>query len=133
MLPQQKMFSHRSSFASKLRTYWTTHVCLRVCVCVCVCVYIYIYIYIYIYLLFSSCPVSWGCRIHRLHFCRGGKAPSTSVLDMTLNNLMVRFQWYWSFGECGAPLHCHRSQVHSGFRLVAPDRVLSMGQIELKC
>ena len=37
-----------------------------------------------------------------------------SVLDMTLNNLMVRFQWYWSFGECGVPLHCHCSQVHSG-------------------
>ena len=38
----------------------------------------------------------------------------TSVLDMTLNNLMVRFQQCWSFGECGVPLHCHRSQVHTG-------------------
>ena len=43
-----------------------------------------------------------------------GKTPPTSVLDMTLNNLMVRFQQCWSFGECGVPLHCHRSQVHSG-------------------
>ena len=40
--------------------------------------------------------------------------PPTSVLDMTLNNLMVRFQQCWSFGECGVLLHCHRSQVHSG-------------------
>ena len=38
----------------------------------------------------------------------------TSALDMTLNSLMVRFQWYWSFGECRAPLHCHRFQIHSG-------------------
>ena len=62
----------------------------------------------------DSCPVSWGSRIHWLHLCRGVRPPLTSVLDMTLNNLMVRFQQCWSFGECGVPLHCHRSQVHSG-------------------
>ena len=44
----------------------------------------------------------------------GYDPPPTSVLDMTLNNLMVRFQQSWSFEECGVPLHCHRSQVHSG-------------------
>ena len=34
-------------------------------------------------------PVGWmcGCRIHR-----GVTSPTTSVLDMTLNNLMVKFQ-----------------------------------------
>ena len=37
----------------------------------------------------------------------------TSVLDMTQNNLMVRPRLWWSFGECGVPLHCHHSQVHS--------------------
>ena len=64
---------------------------------------------------FVICPVSWGCRIHWLHLCRGVRPPPiTSVLDMTLNNLMLRFQQCWSFGECGVPLHCHRSQVHSG-------------------
>ena len=35
-----------------------------------------------------------------------------SVLDMTLNHLIVKLQ-SWSFGECGVPLHCHYSQVHS--------------------
>ena len=35
-------------------------------------------------------------------------------LDRTLNNLMVRFQWCWGFGECRALLHCHCSLVHSG-------------------
>ena len=34
------------------------------------------------------CPVSWACRIHRLHLWRvGDKTPSISVLDITLNNL----------------------------------------------
>ena len=42
-----------------------------------------------------------------------GKNTSTSVLDMTLNNLMLRFQQCWSFGKCRVPLHCHRSQIHS--------------------
>ena len=49
------------------------------------------------WLLFSSlstnsahCLVVWGCRIHRLHLCRGVKPSPTSILDMTLNNLMVR-------------------------------------------
>ena len=39
---------------------------------------------------------------------------TTSVLFMTLNNLMVRFQWCWSIGECGVPLYCHCTQIHSG-------------------
>ena len=64
-----------------------------------------------------GCPVGWGCRIHWLHICREVRPPpkkKTSVLVMTLNNLMVRFQQCWSFGECGVPLYCHYSQVHSG-------------------
>ena len=76
-------------------------------------------------------PVGWGHTIHKLHLCRGGKTPPTSVLDMTLDNLMVRFQWFWSFGKCGALRHCHRSQVHSGPGVVAPDWALSMVQMEL--
>ena len=76
-------------------------------------IYIYIYyIYIYIYILQLYCPISWGCRIHWLYFCRGVRPPPMSVQDMTLNDLMVRLQWYWSFGECGATLHCYCSLVH---------------------
>ena len=61
-----------------------------------------------------SCRVSWGCRIHRLPLCRGVRPPPTNVQDRTLNNLMVRFQWCWSFGECGAPFPFYHPQVHSG-------------------
>ena len=57
--------------------------------------------------------VGWGCRIHRLLLCRGVRPPNECP-DMTLNNLMVRFQQCWCFGECEVPLHCHHSQVHSG-------------------
>ena len=39
-----------------------------------------------------SFPVGWSCRIYRLHLCRGVGPTPMNVLDMTLNNLMVRFQ-----------------------------------------
>ena len=31
-----------------------------------------------------------------------GETPPTNVLDMTQNNLIMRFQWCWGFVECGA-------------------------------
>ena len=37
----------------------------------------------------------------------------TSTLGITQNNLMVRLQEYWSFGECRVLLHFHWCQVHS--------------------
>ena len=46
--------------------------------------------------------------------CWGVKPLPMSALDMTLNNLMVWFQWCWSFGEFRAPIHWHCSQVRSG-------------------
>ncbi len=64
--------------------------------------------------LWISCPVNWGCRIHRLHLCRGVKPyPPMRVLDMTLNNLMVGFQECLISEDCRVPLHCHRFLVHS--------------------
>ena len=55
-------------------------------------------------------PVGLGSKIHRLHLCRGVRPPNKCP-DMTLNNLMVKLRWCWSFGECRGPLHC---QVHNG-------------------
>ena len=68
--------------------------------------------------------VVWGCRIHRLYLSR---LPPISSQDMTLINLMIRFQKYWNFGICGVPLHSHRSEEE------APDRVRSVCQIQLNC
>ena len=41
-----------------------------------------------------TCPVGWGCRIHRLHLYWGVSPTTTTmgVLDVTLNNLMVKLQ-----------------------------------------
>ena len=46
--------------------------------------------------------------------------------DMTLNNLMVRFQSCWGFGEYEAPIHCHCSLEPLRPGIVAPDRDLPM-------
>ena len=64
----------------------------------------------------TICSAGRDCRIHRLHLCSGIRPPlsPTNVLDMTLNNLMMRIQWCWGFEEWGATLQCHCSQVHSG-------------------
>ena len=73
-------------------------------------IYKYIYIYIYIFMdkyedIYILAQLAGTVEYTDWPF---------AVLDMTLNNLMVRFQWFWSFGECGVPLHYHCSQVHSG-------------------
>ena len=65
----------------------------------------------FLYWDYICCLVGWGCRIHRLQW---SKNPLTTVLAMTLNNLMVRFQWCWGFGKCEASVHCHCSQVNAG-------------------
>ena len=66
-------------------------------------------------------PVGWGWRKHRLYLSRGARPSTTSVLDMTMKNLMVKFKYGWRFGECKVRLHCHRSRsTLSG--VVAPDK-----------
>ena len=77
-------------------------------------------------------PVSWDCRIHRLHLCREVKLPQ-------------RMSWHDAKqSDGGAPLMLELWGMQSTSlltslsgplcpELVAPDRVLSMGQIELNC
>ena len=57
---------------------------------------------------------SAGAVEHNDCFSAKGEDPTTIVLDMILNDLMVRVQYCWNFGECRAPLYCHCSGVHSG-------------------
>ena len=43
--------------------------------------------------LFTFSLISWGCWINRLDICRGVRhPPPTSVIDMTLKNLIVTLQ-----------------------------------------
>ena len=41
------------------------------------------------------------------------KTSLTSVLGMTLNNLMIRLQYAGALGNAEYLFYCHRSQVHS--------------------
>ena len=80
----------------------------------------------------SNCPVGWGCKIHRLHPYRGVR-PTICVLDLTLNNLMVRFQVmlkFWGMRRTPSLLSLPGPLWP---RMIAPDRSLCMGQIELNC
>ena len=77
--------------------------------------------------------VGWGWRIHRLHLCRRVRPPTTSVLNTVLNNLIVKFQESWSFGERGVLLHCHHSQVLFSLEWWHLIGVKSMDQIKLNC
>ena len=77
-------------------------------------------------------PFDWGCRIHRLHLCRGvrhinespGKDTEQSVGEVPVILELWRMCSIPSLPSLSAP---PRPGV------IAPDRVLSMGQIELIC
>ena len=59
------------------------------------------------------CPVGWGCRIHRLHLCRGLRPPNECPRYATKQS-DGEVQVMLELWEIRAPLHCHRSQVHFG-------------------
>ena len=80
-----------------------------------------------------GCPVSWGCRIHWRHHCWGQDPPPKCVLDMTLNKNdgeVPIMQEVWGM-QSTSSLPLLPDPLWAG--VVAPDRVLSMGQIELNC
>ena len=78
------------------------------------------------------CPVSWGCRIHRLHHCRGVRPPPNECL---------RYNTKQSDGEVPVMLELRGMQSTPSLPLlpgplwsgvIALDWVQSMEQIELK-
>ena len=95
------------------------------------------------------CPVGWGCRIHWLHLCRGVRLPHVGGVlplyrdatedclasysghmlcpeyDAKQSSVMLELWGMWST----IPLPLLPGPFWPG--LVAPDKVLSMGQIEL--
>ena len=72
--------------------------------------------------LFDLSPACWGCGTHRLQINKN--STSTSVLHMTLNNLIAS-QGIWSTPS----LRLLLGSLWPG--VVAPDTILSGGQIEL--
>ena len=60
-----------------------------------------------------------------------GKTSPTSILYMTLKNLMVRIQLFWNFEECRVPTSLPLLPGPLWSEVVVPDRILFMSQIEL--
>ena len=77
--------------------------------------------------LIGYSSVSWGCRIHQLHLSRGISLSPISVLEMILNYQMARLQPWEKWSTPSLPW----LQGPLGPRVVAPDMIPSMGQIEL--
>ena len=79
----------------------------------------------------NSCPVGWGCRIHQLHLCCGVRPPSSNECpgyDIKSDGEVPVVLELW--GSRSIPsLQLLPGPLWPG--VVAPDRVLSMGQIEL--
>ena len=79
------------------------------------------------------CSVGWDCRIHRLLLCRGAKphlngCPGYDTKQSDGEVPVMLELW----GMRSTPsLPSLPGLLRSG--VVTPDRVLSMGQIELKC
>ena len=81
------------------------------------------------------CPVSWCCRIYQLHLCRRVKPLPLLQRVFWLWHLTI---WWWGSSNTGALGNTEHPSIAIlpgplWPRGVAPDRVLSMGRIELKC
>ena len=71
-------------------------------------------------------PVGWGCRIHQLHLCRGIR-PSLNDIKQSDGEAAVNMELWVMRSTPLLPL----LPGPLGPGLVAPDRALSMAQIEL--
>ena len=79
----------------------------------------------------SFSPVGWGCRIHTLLLCSGVRLPQ-------------RVSYNTKQSDCEVPVMLKIWGIQSTpvlpslpgplwLKIVAPDRILSMGKIELNC
>ena len=85
---------------------------------------------------YLMCPVGWGCRIHWLRLCRGVRTPPQKKNECPRYDtkesdgkvpVMLELWGMWSTPSLPSLL----GPLWPG--VVAPDRALSMGQIELNC
>ena len=79
-----------------------------------------------------GCPVDWGCRIHRLHLCRGVRPCLVcSRYDTKQSNGQVPvLMELWGM-QSTPSLPSLPGSFWPG--VVAPNRILSVGQIKLNC
>ena len=81
---------------------------------------------------FTNCRVSWGCRIHRLLLSKGvrpaNECPGDDTKQFVGEAPVMTDHWRM---QNSPSLPLLPGSLWS--RVVAPDRALSMGQIELNC
>ena len=89
-------------------------------------------IYRNVILTFTICPVGWGCRIHRLHLCKGVRPPPNrcpiyySKQSNGEDTVMLEL-----WGNVEYPFITIALDVHVKPKVVTQDKVLSIDQIEL--
>ena len=76
-----------------------------------------------------TCSVGWGCGIHRLNLCRGVRPPDNECSRYDTKQAPVMLELW---GMRSIPSLPSLPGSHWP-RMVTPDRVLSIGQIELNC
>ena len=88
------------------------------------------------------CPATWGCRIHRLFLCRGVRPSTTTTNTTTTTNECPRYDTKQSYYKLPIMLELGGMRSIPSLPLIpgslwpgvaASKRILSMGQIELKC
>ena len=79
--------------------------------------------------LIFICPVSWGCRIHRFHLCRGVRLPQQ------VSRIWHKTIWWWGCRNAGALGNAEYtfSAIAARSALAWSGRVLSMALISLNC
>ena len=80
---------------------------------------------------YQVCPVGWGCKIHRLHLCRRARPASNECpgydIKQSDDEVPVMLALWGMQSTPSLPLL--PGSLWPG--LVTPDRILSMGQIEI--
>ena len=86
---------------------------------------------IQILILFINCPIGKGCKIHRLHLCRGLTPQWVSWYDakQSVGKVLVMLELWGMQSTTSSPF----LPGPLCYGMVAPNRALSQGQIAVNC
>ena len=86
ILYQTQAYSNKAMILEKIKSSWKIFLLYKI-------LHWMLHVYIFSYsVLICVSPVDWGSWIHLLHICWEVRPLPTSILDMTLNHLIVRLQ-----------------------------------------
>ena len=94
---------------------------------------IFFYLFSFLYQKYSSCPVGWGCRVRWLLLCRGVWLPRNECpvydTEQSDGKVLVMLELWGMLNTPSLPSFPGLLRLE----VVAPDRVLCMGQREIDC